>query len=244
MNPEVETNEFADQTLDATQPESPQDRGEANNDAGMGESEVIDGESEEMPTVEEVKTPEQQIAQLQSELAEWKDRALRRQAEAENVKRVAFKEKMEVRKYAMRGFAEDMLRVADTFKLALGTVTEDKESISESHKNLLSGIDMTFKELLQVFERHGVVEIKAEPGLVFDPTLHEAIGRVPSDQPVDTIVEVARPGWKMGDYVLRGAMVAVSAGTATEESVDTSEGLDGKSERESESGSVDVTEQS
>ena len=245
MNPEVETNEFADQTLDSTQPESPPDRGgEAISDAGMAEPEVKHGESNETPTVAEVKTPEQQIADLQSEVAEWKDRALRRQAEAENVKKVAFKEKMEVRKYAMRGFVEDMLRVADTFKLALGTATEDKESISESHKNLLSGIDMTFKELLQVFERHGVVEIKAEPGLVFDPSLHEAIGRVPSDKPVDTIVEVARPGWKMGDYVLRGAMVAVSAGTEQEESVDTSEGPDEKPERESESSSVDSTEQS
>lgn len=225
MNPEAETNENVEENVDASQTELP-----------PADSTGEDHEAKEATqSQEEPLTPEQHIAVLQAEVAEWKDRALRRQAEAENVKKKAFKEKMEVRKYAMRGFVEDLLRVADTFKLALGSNTEDQETFSESHKTLLSGIDMTFKELLQVFERHGVKEINAEPGAVFDPSLHEAIGRVPSEQPVDTIVEVARAGWKMGDYVLRGAMVAVSTGPTNDDTEDTENAAEGMTFSKSES---------
>lgn len=239
MNPEVETNEFVDDNLDSSLNEGISEV--AAHGAESSETD-LEGNVGEGTSEEEVKTPEEQIISLQAEVAEWKDRALRRQAEAENVKKSAFKEKMEVRKYAMRGFVEDMLRVADTFKLALGTTTEDTEGLSESHKNLLSGIDMTHKELLQVFERHGVVEIKADPGLVFDPNLHEAIGRVSSDQPVDTIAQVARSGWKMGDYVLRGAMVAVSTGPEQEDSAVPRDGDDETTEANAEDPVVESEE--
>ncbi len=242
MNPEVETNEFVDENLDATGSDSSLNDGIREEATNVVEGSV--GDVEGATSEEKAKTPEEQIVSLQAEVAEWKDRALRRQAEAENVKKSAFKEKMEVRKYAMRGFVEDMLRVADTFKLALSTSNEETAAISESHRNLLSGIDMTFKELLQVFERHGVVEIKAEPGLAFDPSLHEAIGRVASDQPADTIAQVARSGWKMGDYVLRGAMVAVSTGPEQEDSAITGGEVDESAKATNEHSAVESEENS
>lgn len=226
MNPEAENNESdlsGNETVVSSQPHTETivgDSGELTASPETSEGDVTRSGAKDEIAEEAEKTPEEQIAALQAEVSEWKDRALRRQAEAENVKKMAFKEKMEVRKYAMRGFVEDMLRVADTFKLALGSNAEDKETLSESHKNLLSGIDMTFKELLQVFERHGVVEVEASPGVAFNPNVHEAIGRVPSEQPVDTIVDIARGGWKMGDYVLRAAMVSISTGFISEEALE------------------------
>lgn len=223
MNPEAENNESdlsGNETVVLSQPETlVGNSGEPTPSPETSEGDANRSGAKDEVAEEAEKTPEEQIAALQAEVSEWKDRALRRQAEAENVKKMAFKEKMEVRKYAMRGFVEDMLRVADTFKLALGSNAEDKETLSESHKNLLSGIDMTFKELIQVFERHGVVEVEASPGVAFNPNVHEAIGRVPSEQPADTIVDIARGGWKMGDYVLRAAMVSVSMGSAGEEAI-------------------------
>lgn len=236
MNPEAENNE-SDLSGNETVVSSLSDKKTVVGDSGepTPTPEASGGDAGQSEAKDEIveddeKTPEQQIAALQAEVSEWKDRALRRQAEAENVKKMAFKEKMEVRKYAMRGFVEDMLRVADTFKLALGSNAVDKETLSESHKNLLSGIDMTFKELLQVFERHGVVEVEASAGVAFNPNLHEAIGRVPSEQPADTIVDIARGGWKMGDYVLRAAMVSVSTGSVGEEATESASSDDESSE--------------
>ena len=86
--------------------------------------------------------------------------------------------------------------------------------------------------------------MEAEPGLAFDPSLHEAIGRVSSDQPADTIAQVARSGWKMGDYVLRGAMVAVSTGPDQEDSAITGGEVDESAKATNEHSAVESEENS
>ena len=73
---------------------------------------------------------------------------------------------------------------------------------------------MTQKELHTVLARHGVTAIDAAPGAAFDPNQHQAVSQIPSDQPSGTIAETFQSGWKIGERVLRAAMVAVSAGPA------------------------------
>lgn len=152
------------------------------------------------------------------EIAELKDRFLRLAAELENTRRRAEREKADAGRYAIAGFARDLLGVADNFERALraaGVSGDDiPEGRSDAFKGLVSGIQMTEKELLSVLERHGVQRI-APAGEKFDPNLHQAVAQVPSaDIPSGHVVDVAQPGFTIGERVLRAAMVTVSSGAA------------------------------
>jgi molecular chaperone GrpE len=73
-------------------------------------------------------------------------------------------------------------------------------------------VELTQKELVTVLSRHGVSAIDASPGAAFDPALHQAVTQVPSTHPAGSVAELYQSGWRIGDRVLRAAMVAVSAG--------------------------------
>ena len=90
---------------------------------------------------------------------------------------------------------------------------DDRAALSEPGKNLLNGIEMTEKELHTVLARNGVTAIAAAPGDAFDPNLHQAVANVPSPYDTGSIHDVFQTGWKIGDRILRAAMVAVSAGS-------------------------------
>ena len=152
----------------------------------------------------------------EQEIAELNDRILRIAAELENTRRRAAREKVDAGRYAIAGFARDLLAVSDNFDRALRTagISGDDlpEGRSEAFMGLLSGIQMTEKELLTVLERHGVNRIDAA-GEKFDPNLHQAVAQVPGGAiPTGHVVDVAQPGFTIGDRVLRAAMVTVSSG--------------------------------
>ena len=157
------------------------------------------------------KAPEQEIAEL-------KDRFLRLAAELENTRRRAEREKADAGRYAIAGFARDLLGVSDNFERALRAAGVSGDDIPEGHSDafngLVAGIQMTEKELLTVLERHGVQRI-TPAGEKFDPNLHQAVAQVPSaDIPSGHVVDVAQPGFTIGERVLRAAMVTVSSGAA------------------------------
>ncbi|MCF6329371.1 MAG: nucleotide exchange factor GrpE [Henriciella sp.] len=158
-------------------------------------------------------TPEQQIMILEAEKEEMRDQLLRTLAEMENIRKRAEREKSEARVYAIERFAGDLLSVADNLERALGALPDDeKAALTEAGKNLFDGIEMTQKELQTVLARHGLTAIQVEPGGVFDPNLHQAVANIPSAYPNGTVAEMFQSGWRIGDRVLRAAMVAVSAG--------------------------------
>ena len=158
-------------------------------------------------------TPDQQIMILEAEKEEMRDQFLRTLAEMENIRKRSEREKADARVYAIERFAGDLLSVADNLERALGALPEDeKTALSEGGKNLFDGIEMTSKELQTVLARHGLTAIEALPGGVFDPNLHQAVANIPSEHPNGTIAEMFQSGWKIGNRVLRAAMVAVSAG--------------------------------
>jgi len=157
------------------------------------------------------KSPAQEIAEL-------KDRFLRLAAELENTRRRAEREKADAGRYAIAGFARDLLGVSDNFERALRAAGVSGDDIPEGHSDafngLVAGIQMTEKELLSVLERHGVQRI-TPAGEKFDPNLHQAVAQVPSaDIPSGHVVDVAQPGFTIGERVLRAAMVTVSSGAA------------------------------
>jgi molecular chaperone GrpE len=154
-------------------------------------------------------SPEARIAALEAAFAEQKDRLLRALAETENVRRRAQREREDASKYAIAGFAKDLLSVADNLRRALESVPQS-EVRDERTRSLLEGVAATERELLGVFERHGVTRIDPK-GEGFDHNLHQAIFEAERPgEPGGTIIEVLQPGYVLHDRLLRPAMVGVA----------------------------------
>ena len=152
---------------------------------------------------------EARVAQLEAELAEHKDRLLRALAEAENTRRRAQREREDATKYAITAFARDLLSAADNLRRALDSLPE-AEARDERTRSLLAGVAATERELLSVFERHGIRRIDPH-GEPFDHNFHQAIFEAErADQPAGTVAEVLQPGYVLHDRLLRPAMVGVA----------------------------------
>jgi molecular chaperone GrpE len=153
--------------------------------------------------------PESAPSELAAELADTKDRLLRALAETENVRRRGQREREDAQKYAVSGFAKDLLSTADNLRRALDSMPE-AEARDERTKNLLAGVAATERDLLAVFERHGLRRVDPK-GERFDHNFHQAIFEVPnSGKPAGTIIEVLQPGYVLNERLLRPAMVGVA----------------------------------
>jgi molecular chaperone GrpE len=154
-------------------------------------------------------SPETRSTELEAELAEYKDRLLRALAETENVRRRAQREREDASKYAIAGFAKDLLSAADNLRRALESLPES-EAKDERTRSLLAGVAATERELLGAFERYGIKRIDPR-GEAFDHNFHQAIFEAERpDQPSGSVVEVLQPGYVLHDRLLRPAMVGVA----------------------------------
>ncbi len=151
------------------------------------------------------------VAALLAENAELKEKLLRAMADMDNLRKRLEREKEEAVKYAAAQFARDMLSVSDNLSRALEAVPPEKrEEGSEFLKNLIEGVEMTLKELLNTFERHNIRRIRPM-GEKFDPNFHEAMFEVTdTDAETGTVVHVMQDGYTHHDRVLRPAMVGVA----------------------------------
>lgn len=157
---------------------------------------------------------------LAAELAKAKDDLLRALAEVENTRRRADKQSQDARAYAIDRFARDLLPVADTLSRAIAAVPPHwRESADEASKNLLTGLELTERSLVEAFARHGLKPVGTK-GEQFDPNVHQAVAHVASDAPSGSVVEVMQVGYVLADRTLRPAIVAVSAGRAEAPIVD------------------------
>lgn len=165
------------------------------------------GEEEQTP-----ETPEDRIAALEADLAAANDRMLRLMAEAENIRRRSERDREDTLKFAASGLAKDLLNVADNLHRALAAVPEELRSGDEAAKNFVVGVEMTEKELLGAFEKHGIQQI-LPLGEKFDYDKHQAMFELENTgQPPGTVVEMMQPGYIMHDRLLRPAMVGVAKG--------------------------------
>lgn len=142
-------------------------------------------------------------------LGELRERLLRTMAELENTRRRGEREREDTAKYAIAGFARSVLTVADNLRRAIASVPEEARG-SEALKPLLEGVEMTERELLRAFERHGIKAV--EPlGEKFDHNFHQAMFEVESaGQPPGTVVQVMETGYVIADRLLRPAMVGIA----------------------------------
>lgn len=162
---------------------------------------------------EEARNIEDEIAAIQAENAEMKDRLLRLAADMENLRRRTAREVQDARAFAISKFAADMLNVADNLRRALEHVTEEqRETADETLKTLLEGVELTERAMHATFERHGISKLEPE-GQKFDPNFHEAMFEVPNpDVPNNTVVQVVQAGYQISGRVLRPAKVGVAKG--------------------------------
>jgi len=170
--------------------------------SGTGETETAEPQDERVDP----------MAQLEADLAEFRDKHLRALAEIENVRRRGEKEKADALRYAATNFAKDILGVADNLRRAIEAVPDDAAESDGPVKTLIEGVELTERELLSIFERHGIKPIAAD-GQRFDHNLHQAMMEVPdTGQPSGTVVQVLQSGYTIHDRLLRPAMVGVAKG--------------------------------
>jgi molecular chaperone GrpE len=158
---------------------------------------------------------DEQMLTIEAELVDVKDRLLRALAETENTRRRAQREREDTQKYAITGFARDLLSPVDNLRRALESMPEAEVTDSRV-RSLLDGVAATERELLGALERHGVKRIDPK-GEKFDHNFHQAIFEAPNpDKPAGTIVEVLQLGYVLHGRLLRPAMVGVAKGGPAE----------------------------
>jgi molecular chaperone GrpE len=159
----------------------------------------------------EVDPREVEVAALKEEVAQTKDRLLRLAADMENLRKRTEREKAEATLYAATNFARDLLSVADNLGRALEALPqEERDEAGEIERNLITGVEMTQRDLQNVFQRHGIRKLETV-GQKFDPNFHQAIYEVPtSEKPPGIVMQEMQAGYAVGDRCLRPAMVGVS----------------------------------
>lgn len=154
--------------------------------------------------------PEERVAALEAEVAALKDQALRAMAEAENVRRRAQRDKEDASKYAVSGFARDLLAVSDNLRRALEAAPAELQETNEVLKSLAVGIEATERQLLAAFDRHGVKKLQAV-GQPFDPNFHQVMFEIENTgKPAGTVVQELQAGYVLNGRLLREAMVGVA----------------------------------
>ena len=152
--------------------------------------------------------PEDPLAGLQADLDRFRDLALRSQADFENYKKRAAREKEDAVKYANSSLLQRLVSILDNFELGLAAAKTES-----SQSPIYSGMVLVQKQLNDLLEENGLHAIEAE-GKKFDPNLHEAIAHEASDSPEETVIRQARRGYRFKDRLLRPARVIVSSGRA------------------------------
>ncbi len=158
------------------------------------------------------ETPADPMDLLREENKELQDKILRLAAEMENLRRRTEREKQDMAKFAITNFARDILTIDDNLNRALSSVPEAAIEEDPALKALVEGVDMTGRELVNVFERYGITRVDPK-GEIFDPNCHQAMFEAPNPEvPHGTIIEVVATGYMIEGRVLRPAMVGLAKG--------------------------------
>ena len=202
--PERAEPEQAGPETDAAAPSAEQ------SNAGDAEENAADADALEAPDVEDVTDAEEDEAEDGEDAL--KDQLLRALADAENARRRAKKDVDDARNYAISRFAQDLLGVADNLGRALESIPAERRESDDAVKAIAEGIEMTAREFETALGRHGITRI--DPlGEKFDYNLHQALFETAeTDQPDGTVVQVFQTGYRIGDRLLREAMVGVAKG--------------------------------
>lgn len=164
---------------------------------------------EEPPIVEETDGIAAEVEELRAENNELKDRFVRALADAENARKRADRERREAENYGGLKMARDMLPVYDNLQRAVAAIPEENR---EANAALIEGVELTLRELQNVFAKHGVTIVEPQLGDRFNPNIHEAMFEAPvPDTKHGDIIQVMTVGFMIHDRLLRAAQVGVSS---------------------------------
>ncbi|MDR9392798.1 nucleotide exchange factor GrpE [Roseovarius sp. SYSU LYC5161] len=156
-----------------------------------------------------ISKEEADLDSLRAERDALQDKFMRALADAENARKRAQKDRTEAENYGGSKLARDMLPVYDNMTRALGSVSDEQK---EAAGALIEGVELTLRELLSVFSKHGIVPISPEVGDKFDPQQHEAMFEAPvPGTTAGEIIQVSAEGFMLHDRILRPAQVGVSS---------------------------------
>ncbi len=160
----------------------------------------------DQPTTEKV---EQEREQLPDPLAEMTDLVKRTHANFENYRKQSEKRMEELQQMAAKQLIVELLPIIDNFEMAL------KNTMHRQQEDFIKGIELIYAQLMGVLEQQGVTAMNTERQQ-FDLYYHEALLKVPSEKPENTILEEFQKGFLLYGQVIRHAKVKVSAGRKTE----------------------------
>jgi len=169
------------------------------------------------PELAELIASRAELKRLEAALAEAQEAVARRQADFDNYRKRIERERGEAYNRVVAEVTRKLLPILDNLNRALDAERSVETSESPEFRHFLHGVELIGKQLNEVLESFGVQPIPAV-GERFDPHIHEAVVTEPSDEhePDTVIAELAR-GYRIGDRLLRPAMVKVSARRADDE---------------------------
>ena len=158
------------------------------------------------PLADDAPSPE--IEAIIAERDEYRDRFMRALADAENARKRADKDRRDAEQYGGSRLARDLLPVYDALSRALDSAGDDQRAAAAA---LIEGVELTLRELKNVFAKHGITVITPELGEKFDPNLHAAVAHEDDESygENEVILEMLK-GYKYKDKVIRHSMVKVA----------------------------------
>jgi len=180
----------------------------ANKDEFLDDIESLEAELDRIEEEDDAQ-PVNELEQMRAERDEFKDRFMRALADAENARKRSDRDRREAEQYGGSKLARDMLPVYDNMKRALESASDEQRQISAA---LIEGVELTMRELLNVFSKHGMTVIAPKIGERFDPNIHESMFEAPlPDTKSGDIIQVSAEGFFLHDRLLRPAQVGVSS---------------------------------
>lgn len=156
------------------------------------------------------------IAALEAELGEMRDRWMRAEAEAQNIRARGQREVAEARQFAVQKLAGEVAEVAETLGRGLAAIPAATPDEPPLVSRLREGFEGTERNFVAALERHGIV--REDPtGALFDPNKHQAMAeQETADHPPGTVMQAWSQAWLLNGRLLRPAMVVVAKAPAAE----------------------------
>ncbi|XP_077221209.1 grpE protein homolog 2, mitochondrial-like isoform X2 [Tasmannia lanceolata] len=228
-----ETSQFPDEQGNVVDEKTSESIKKSEDDKASDQTEELSSNTESDLSFDDlvklVAEKEELLKAKHKEVEKMQDKVLRSYAEMENVMDRTKREAENSKKFAIQNFAKSLLDVADNLGRASSVVKDSFSKIDQSKdsagavpllKTLLEGVEMTDKQLAEVFRKFGVE--KFDPiNEHFDPHRHQAVFEVPdASKPSGTVAAVLKPGYMLYDRVIRPADVGVTRSDEADQSSD------------------------
>jgi molecular chaperone GrpE len=167
------------------------------------------------PSFPQAGDPLSREQELEQALAEAQDKYLRTLADTDNFKKRVARERVEERAFAAQEVVQSFLPVVDNLERALNAAKSaagEAQAPDSALGQLEKGVELVLRQFEDVLRRQGVTPVETPLGLPFDPNLHQPLLQEAAPEAQDgAVLAVLQKGWRMGDRLLRPAMVKVAA---------------------------------